>query len=293
MYRVVKQRVFEILEASSGDDRTSRLFDLTIMILIFLNIGAVIFETVDSISEKYSSFFYYFELSSVIIFSIEYILRLWTAPLSENYKGSIKGRLKYIFSPMAIIDILAIAPFYLPLFVSIDLRIIRSLRFIRLFRIFKLGRYSRAFKILSKVVHDTKEELMLTTFTSMLLLLIASTVIYFLEKEIQPDVFSSIPASMWWGIATLTTVGYGDIYPVTMAGKLFGGIIAFLGIGMIALPAGIIGSGFSEAIKGDKSSDEDRFKDEKLEIATKLRDRGLSNSEIIEITGIDLENIDK
>jgi len=147
------------------------------------------------------------------------------------------------------IDLFAILPFYLPMIIPLDLRFIRAVRLFRLFRLFKLGRYSKALLLLKKVLKEKKEELILIIFVVILLLIIFSSLMYFIEKEAQPEAFSSIPEAMWWGIITLTTVGYGDVYPITPLGKIIGALIAFLGIGIFALPAGILASGLVEIVR--------------------------------------------
>ena len=157
-----------------------------------------------------------------------------------------------MLSPMAMVDFLAILPFYLGIFIdasSVDARFIRGIRLFRLFRLFKIGRYSQSISQLVGVFARKKEELAITFFAVVMLLILASSVIYLVEHKAQPEQFSSIPAAMWWGVATLTTVGYGDIYPITGLGKFCGAVIALLGVGIVALPAGIIASGFNEAIQ--------------------------------------------
>jgi len=150
---------------------------------------------------------------------------------------------------MALVDLLAILPFYLPMLLPIDLRFLRALRLMRLFRLLKMGRYVKSLRLMRHVLARRKEELLITLFSVLLLLVLSSSLMYFIEREAQPDKFASIPAAMWWGIATLTTIGYGDMYPVTALGKILGGFIALLGIGLFALPAGILASGFAAEIQ--------------------------------------------
>jgi voltage-gated potassium channel len=235
------------MEKAETGDWASRVFDITIMSLIFANVFAVILETIPQLSNCYGEFFNTFELVSVIIFSIEYILRLWTCTAEEKYKRPILGRIRFIKSPMALVDFVAILPFYLPM--VIDLRFLRALRLFRLFRLFKMARYSQSLQTFGNVFKAKKEELVITICVGAILLVFASSVMYYAEHNAQPEAFSSIPSSMWWGIATLTTVGYGDVFPVTNLGKFFGAIIAFLGIGMFALPTGILASGFAEELE--------------------------------------------
>ena len=255
MIAKLKKRIFEILEIASIGDSYSRIFDIFIMTLILLNVIAVILETVESLGSRYMLFFETFEMFSVAVFSIEYLLRIWSCTIAERYNRPLMGRLRFSVTPMALIDLMAILPFYLPMIIPLDLRFIRALRLFRFFRLLKMTRYSDSLKTFGNVIRAKKEELVITIFFILILLVISSSLMYFCENEAQPDVFSSIPASMWWGVATLTTVGYGDVYPITPIGKFLGAIIAILGIGMFAIPTGILGSGFIEEIqKKEKKS---------------------------------------
>ncbi|MEM9339812.1 MAG: ion transporter [Bacteroidota bacterium] len=255
---ITKRRIFETLEKGEEDDRLSKRFDLFIMILIILNVILVILETEEHIYQAYKKQLDLFEAISVIIFTIEYLLRIWTCTYMEAYRHPVWGRIKYIFSFAALIDLFAILPFYLPLVLAIDGRFLRILRIFRLVRLFKMGRYSKAFQMISKVIMDRKEELFITFTMLIVMLVFASGLMYYIENEAQPEAFSSIPETMWWGVATLTTVGYGDVYPITSLGRLLGAFIAILGIGIFALPAGIIASGFeSELSKKRKEQDEE------------------------------------
>lgn len=249
MSQKVKNRLFDILEIASDGDLPSKLFDIFIMTLISLNVITVILGTVDYLYSRYMLFFWAFEIFSVSVFTIEYLLRLWTCTTDSRFKSFIKGRIRFAVTPLALVDLLAILPFYLPMIIPLDLRFIRALRLFRLFRLFKMGRYSEALKTFGNVLKEKKEELVIAVFSVLIILVIASSLMYFIENETQPEAFSSIPAAMWWGAATLTTVGYGDIYPITPIGKFLGAIIALLGIGMFALPAGILSSGFAEEIQ--------------------------------------------
>ena len=247
-----KQRVWEILEISKENDRKSKTFDYLISILIFLNVIAIILETEKDIFGEYELFFRYFEILSVFIFSIEYLLRLWSCVSIEDYKHPIFGRLKYVFSPMAIIDLIAIAPFYLT-FVVTDTRIIRILRFLRILRATKHSRHTKTFQIITNTIYKKKSELFSSFILMFSLLLICSTGVYFAENDAQPEKFSSILSAMWWAVATLTTVGYGDISPITALGKLLGSVSAIFGIGFFALPAGLLASGFTDEMEKEKN----------------------------------------
>ena len=244
----LRQRVHELLEVSTADNPHSRAVDLFILSLILLNILALILETVESLQARAAVAFEVFEKVSLIIFSVEYVLRLWSCVSVARFARPVQGRLRFALTPLAVIDLLAILPMYLPL-LGLDMRFVRVVRLLRFFRLAKLFRYSRALRLLARVLMGHKEELLSTLFVLLILLLFSSCLMYFAEHEVQPENFSSIPAAMWWGVITLTTVGYGDYFPVTGPGKLIAAVIAVLGIGMFALPAGILGAGFVEALQ--------------------------------------------
>ncbi len=256
----VKERIYEILEATQPADRVSRSVQGFIIVLIVLNVGAVVFATVDSIYQPYQRYFQAFELFSVIVFTIEYLLRVWVCTEDPEYNRPLVGRLRFMVTPGALIDLLAILPFYLPKTGVFDFRTLRALRLFRLFRLLKLGRYSASVTELRNVLDDKKEQVFLALMAVLVLLILASSAMYYAERDAQPDHFSHIPDAMWWGVVTMTTVGYGDVTPITTLGKVLGGFISLLGIGLFALPAGILASGFEEALKrkaGDEEEEED------------------------------------
>ena len=248
MLEKTKLRVYDILVETDDDETIDKIIAAFLMILILVNSAVVVMETVDELNRVYGRIFEAIELVSITIFTVEYILRLWIAPLDARYSKPFWGRLRYALTPMAIIDFLAILPAFLPLIMGVDLRIIRFLRILRLFRLFKMSRYVASLDSLDDVVRSKKEELIVTVVMIGMLLLFSSSLVYLVENEAQPDKFPDIPSALWWGIATLTTLGYGDVFPITALGKFFGGITAFLGIGMFALPTGILASGFAEEI---------------------------------------------
>jgi voltage-gated potassium channel len=213
---------------------------------------AVIVETVPSIHEEYEGFFNYFDIVSVVIFTIEYILRVWSSNHDPKYKHPVYGRLKYMASPAALIDLLAIFPFYIHTIVGLDLRILRIFRLLRFFRLFRLTSYMKATKMVVNVFKNNANELFLSLLLACFLIIISSSLVYFSEHNVQPDKFSSIPATIWWSVVTLTTVGYGDMYPITMAGKTFTCVILLAGVAIFALPAGIITAGFLEEMRKRK-----------------------------------------
>ncbi|MBT3702341.1 MAG: cyclic nucleotide-binding domain-containing protein [Alphaproteobacteria bacterium] len=244
----LRYRTFEFINANKPDAPLSRLAGRLLIALIALNVLVVVLETVETIALEYSTALNYFEIFSVTIFSVEYILRLWTCVESEDerYIHPFYGRVRYIFSPMALIDLIAILPFFLVFFVHADLRFVRV---IRLLRLLKLTRYSAALSLVGSVLYLERRPLGAAAIVMLVLLIFSSSFVYLAEREAQPEAFSSIPAAMWWGIATLTTVGYGDISPITPLGRFLGAIVTVLGVGMFAMPAGILASGFAQAVK--------------------------------------------
>ncbi len=243
----MKARVHSVLERTDG--RVSA-FDLFIITLICLNVVALIVETVEEIHEVSPFFFQTFDTVSVAIFTIEYVLRIWSCTSEEKYGHPLWGRLRFAVTPVVFIDLLAILPFYVALLAPVglvDLRVLRFLRAVRLLaRIARLSRYSSGLRTSVGVINAKRAELITVIVFLSILLLMASSLMFFAEHEAQPDKFANIPQAMWWSIITLTTVGYGDVTPVTGAGRFFAGLIAILGIGLFALPAGILGSGFME-----------------------------------------------
>ena len=223
-------------------------FDIFIYALIIANIVAMVLESHQSIEKQFSRGFHYFELVSILIFSLEYIYRILTSFKEEKWKG-VK---KYMFSFFGLIDLISILPFYLKQFVLLDGRFFRILRLFRLSRVFKLGRDSKSLKLFIKALTSVKNELKFTLFLSILTILFSASAIYFLENEAQPEVFSSITASLWWATVSLATVGYGDIVPITVWGKVFASIISLVGIGVVAIPTGIISASFVEEIHSSR-----------------------------------------
>jgi len=249
MTNKIKTRFYEILEGSVPGDKAHRAFEIFIVTLISANVLAVMMETEKAFHLRHADVLRKFDLFSVAIFTIEYILRIWVCTSNPRFKGPIMGRVKYALSPLALIDIMAILPFYLPLIIPFDLRILRAIRLIRIARLLKIGRYSEALKLFGKVLKAKKEELLAAVFILFILLIVSSSLLYYVESPAQPEKFSSIPASMWWGVVTLTTVGYGDIFPITPLGKFLGALISLLGIGFFALPAGLLSAGFIEELR--------------------------------------------
>jgi voltage-gated potassium channel len=253
----LRKWAYNLLEPSESGTRAAKAIELLLVTLIFLNIVAIILESVKDINEEYATFFHKLEAFSVIVFTVEYILRVWTAPENPKYKDPGLGRVRYSLSTMSMVDLFSILPYYLNLlanFYAIDLRFIRIVRLFRLIRVLKIARYLKALNLIQAVLRERKEQILLSIMFIIFLLVIVSTVMFYVEHDAQPEKFSSIPATMWWGIETLTTVGYGDMIPSTAFGKILGGMIAILGIGLFALPAGILSSGLTEHLHGNSNN---------------------------------------
>ncbi|MDJ0905859.1 MAG: ion transporter [Woeseiaceae bacterium] len=242
-----RKRAAELLEQGHYNDRPSRVLNLLLIVLISLNVVAIILGSESDFYDRHKQALWAFEVFSVLVFTIEYLARVWSAVDLEEFgdKRPILGRLRYMLTPMALIDLLAILPFYLSLYLSFDLRF---LRVVRMLRLLKLTRYSPALGALLDVIQQEADALLAAFVVLLLMLVFSASGIYLLEGEIQPETFGSIPSSMWWAIVTLTTVGYGDVVPITTGGKVFAGMIGLIGIGMIAVPAAILASGFAECI---------------------------------------------
>ena len=243
-WRRWRRKVHDFLEVGGDGHPAAHIVTAFIVALIVLNAIAFAAETVDDLAARYDVYFRAFNLFSVIVFTVEYGLRLWSCveiPMLSRMPPW-RARLKFATRPMMIIDLLAFAPWYVHWIFPIDLRV---LRVFRLFRLLKLVRYSPALQTLGRVLADEYMALLGALLIMLVLLLFASTGIYFLERVAQPDAFASIPAAAWWALATLTTVGYGDVVPVTPLGKVLGGVVMLLGVGMFALPIAIIATGFS------------------------------------------------
>lgn len=246
----LRRRLYLTLEPTEKGGILERIFEIFLIIIIILNIAAIVLDSVKEVHAEYQHFFERFETISIILFTCEYFLRIYSIVENPKYADPVKGRWKFIVTPIAIIDLLAIVPFYLS-FLPLDLRFLRIFRLMAVFRLFKIARYLHALKIFRQVLADRKEQLVLSFLFIFFVLIIISFGMYYVESEVPNTKFTSIPATMWWGISTLTTVGYGDIVPVTTIGKILGGAIALAGVALLALPAGILSSGFYELLHHD------------------------------------------
>ena len=219
-----------------NDNKLSRFFAILIQCLILLSIITFSVETIPNLKPQTISILHSIELFCVIIFTLEYLLRIYVADKP----------FRFIFSFFGLIDLIAILPFYLSF--GVDLRSLRALRFLRIFRILKLVRYNRAMSHFTRAIKLAREEILLFVFITLILIYFSAIGIYYFEHEVQPDKYSSIFESLWWSIITLTTVGYGDVYPITVGGKVFTFFILMIGLGIVAIPTGIISSALTKSI---------------------------------------------
>ena len=247
-YGKVQQMVYETVIEPPENYLAGKLFGSSILVFIVLNIACSALETVPTLFAKYAKFFYYFELASVVIFTTEYVLMLWSCVVDPKLgsRGPVCGRVRAATRPLAVVDVLAILPFYLSSFIQVDLRFVRVLRLFRLFRLFRFGKMAESAKVIAAVILSSREELTISLLMLMLVVLLMSSVMFIIEQGQINTKFTSIPASMWWGIVTIATIGYGDMVPTSAAGKAFASFVGFLGICVFAVSIGIIGAGFNK-----------------------------------------------
>ncbi|HWQ19269.1 MAG TPA: ion transporter [Methanotrichaceae archaeon] len=249
MIRELKRRIYQVLEEDIPGDRLGDVVNFVLVALILLNALAVILETEPGIYNPHKLLFRNFASASIAIFILEYMLRLWVSDLDPRYSQPLWGRLWFALTPLALIDLAVILPYILPIFLP-DLRYLRAARIFWIFRLLKMARYSESLQTIENVIRSKRYELAVTFMAILFFLVISSSMIYYLEHSAQPQNFPSIPATMWWSVLTLTTIGSANVYPVTPLGKFVGSFIIILGVGMFALPTGILTSGFVEELQG-------------------------------------------
>ncbi len=242
----IRRRLYEVLETAIAGDQFSRAFDIALTVLILANVIAVALGTVDSIHRQYSAALASFEVFSVIVFTIEYMLRVWVAIEAPLYRRPVAGRLRYMASWPAVVDLVAVLPFYLPS-TGIDLRFVRLLRLLRLLRVLKLGRYSKSMQALVDVLSAKRAELWSSLTILAILLFSAGGLMYYVENPGQQEVYSSIPQALWLSVQSFS--GNSVATPVTTMGRIISAVISMLSAGFFALPAAILASGFSERIQ--------------------------------------------
>ena len=249
-----RKRIFHIIQIGTNDDLPSRAFDIVIVCAIFLNLFAVLFDTFD-VSKDFKTPLAVIEWGTVIFFTIEYLLRLWTADYLYPKRSYWGAKVAFVFSFFGLIDLLAILPTYLPLVFPAGAVAFRMFRVIRIFRLFKVNAKYDAFNVIVDVLKDKRKQLFSSLIMIWILMVAASLCMYSLENEAQPGVFKNAFSGIWWSASTILTIGYGDIAPITTAGKIMSMVISFLGVGMVAVPTGIISAGFVEQYQRVKRID--------------------------------------
>ena len=241
-----RRRIFEIVEIGSTGDLTSRLYDLFYTLTILVNLTATILSTFDPIEARHAALLDMLDLITVVFFTVDFALRIYTADFRYPGKTLPRAAARYMVSFAGIIDILSFLPFYLPWFFPSGVVAFRMLRVIRIFRLFRINGYYDSLNVITSVLSSKSKQLISSVSIILVLMLASSLCMYSLENAAQPDVFKNAFSGIWWAASTLLTVGYGDIYPITPAGRILGIIITFLGVGMVAIPTGIISAGFVE-----------------------------------------------
>lgn len=241
-----KKRVYDVIQIGNVGDWLSRSFDIFITIVIFVSLAAAILATYKEM-KPYMGIIDAIELVTVVIFTIEYVLRLWTADIMYPGKSGLMARVTFFFSVTGLIDFLTFFPYYLPIVFPAGTVAFRVFRVIRIFRLFKINSRYDAFNVIIDVLNEKKKQIFSSVIMVLILMVASSLCMYSLEHEAQPEVFKNAFSGIWWSTSTLLTIGYGDIYPVTVGGKIMAIVISFLGVGMVAIPTGIISAGFVES----------------------------------------------
>ena len=239
-----RKRLFEIVEVGAADDWISRGYDLLSTLILVVNLTVTVMNTFDAMSLRYGAMLKGIESFTVAFFAVDYVLRLLSCRFLRPAERELKSLLLYMVSFTGLVDLLSFLPYYLPFFFPDGAVAFRMFRVIRIFRLFRINAYYDSLNVITEVLTSKKQQLLSSVFILLVLMLGSSLCMYSLEHEAQPEVFRNAFSGIWWSVSTLLTVGYGDIYPVTTLGKLFGTIIAFLGVGMVAIPTGIISAGF-------------------------------------------------
>lgn len=251
----MRQKIFNIIQIGQKGDLPSRAFDIGIVIVILLNIATLILETFDGLA-KYNQIFFAIELATMILFVIEYVLRIWTATYLYPNKTPVRAVLRFIVSYDGIIELFTILPFF---FMS-GFVAFRLLRVVRIFHLFRINSYTDSFNVIKSVLYEKKNQLLSSIFIIIVLMFASSLFMYSAEHDAQPGVFENAFSGLWWSMSTLLTVGYGDIYPITIVGRIMAIVIAFLGVGVVAIPTGIISAGFVEQYSKQAASQKSRNK---------------------------------
>ena len=239
-----RKRMATIVEMGSGDDWVSRGYNILNCLMLLLNLAVTILYTFDRMELQYGGLLLAIEAITVAFFAVDYILRVWTAPAVFPNLTEFRAIRKYVFSMAGIVDLLSFLPYYLPIFFPTGAAVFRIFRVVRIFRLFQINAYYSSLNVITEVLNSRRQQLVSSVFIILVLMVASSLCMYSLENAAQPEVFSNAFSGIWWAVSTLLTVGYGDIYPITIPGKIVSIFITFLGVGMVAIPTGIISAGF-------------------------------------------------
>lgn len=253
VYQKLENALYYIVDEKDESNKLSKSFNYFLMVLIILSVGEMALETDDEIFVPYRTYFNIFDFFTVMVFSVEYFIRIFTAHLNPDNKGKTRWESirSYIFSFAGMIDLVSILPFYFN-FTNLDLRVLRMLRLMRFFRVFKITRYNDSMKLVVDVIKDKSSEIGVIMGLIVIIMIISSFIMFYAEHDTQPEAFPNVLGCLWWAVVTMTTIGYGDVYPITLIGKIVGSIMALLGIGLVAMPTGIISAGFLEKVNEKK-----------------------------------------
>lgn len=253
----IERALYYIVDESDDHNKLSKFFNYFLMVLIILSVGEMALETDETIFNEYKYYFNVFDLFTVMVFSAEYIIRIVTAHLNPKNKGKTRWQSikDYIFSFAGIVDLLSILPFYVN-DIKFDSRVVKTLRLFRFLRVFKMARYNESMKDIVDVIRAKSSEIGVIMGLIMIIMIISSFIMFYAEHKDNSEQFPNVLSCLWWAIVTMTTIGYGDVYPITVWGKVVGSIMAILGIGLVAMPTGIISAGFLEKIDEKKKKAE-------------------------------------
>ena len=266
-----RRRVSEIIEVGSADDFVSRAYDFTGTAIVIINLIVTVMYTFNRMEAQYGPLLLTIEAFTVAFFAVDYCLRVWTAQFIRPGMPERRAVWKYMTSFTGVVDLLSWLPYYLPIFFPAGAAVFRILRVVRIFRLFQINAYYDSLNVIGEVINSKRQQLFSSVFIILVLMLASSLCMYSLENEAQPEVFSNAFSGIWWSVSTLLTVGYGDIYPITIPGKIMGIFISFLGVGMVAIPTGIISAGFVDQYSRLKRMSEYAHEDDVLFIKIHLR----------------------
>ncbi len=272
-----RERLFEIVDVGYDLDRVSRTYDFLNVCSVIINLAVSILYTFSGIRDRYGKALLIIEGITVAFFFVDYILRLITARVKYgNERGMTEGKAirKYALSFMGIVDLFSFLPYFLPIFFPAGTVAFRMIRIVRIFRLFKINAYYDSFNVITEVLYGKRQQLISSVLIVLILMIASSLCMYSLEHEAQPEVFSNAFSGIWWATSTLLTVGYGDIYPITTLGKIFGILITFLGVGMVAIPTGIISAGFVNQYSQIKRRNEYGYEEDMHFIKVHIQERG-------------------